>query len=378
PMGVPGTRGRGAAIAIALAGVLVCAVVFGAPAGARDERGGAKPPFVFGVVPQQYLEEGDFQQMGAGGVDSWKLWLAWSAVEYESGQYDWSSYDPQIAAAAKHGVTPLPYLYGTPAWAASIDGQGCAGAGCIPFAPRSDATRAAYAGFAAEAVHRYGPGGSFWAENPDLPYLPVRTWQVWNEQNLPDYFRPQPDVASYAALLRPAAAAIRAADPGAEIVLGGMWGPRSAPRAVIRTTRYLRQLYKQPGARESFDAFGIHPYSPKFSGVIDQIRKLRSVAKRHGDGGVAIWVTEFGWASAGPKTEPLVKGTRGQARLLKRTYRELLRKRGAWNVRGAYWYAWRDTPSGEAICKWCPQSGLYAVDGSPKPAWHKLTALARR
>ena len=33
--------------------------------------------------------------------------------------------------------------------------------------PRSNA---AYAGFVRELVRRYGPRGSFWAENPGLPY----------------------------------------------------------------------------------------------------------------------------------------------------------------------------------------------------------------
>jgi polysaccharide biosynthesis protein PslG len=362
---------------IALALAALCAAWIGAPAGAR-EAPRADSSFVFGVVPQQTLDEDDLRRMGAGGVESFRVWLGWQAVELEPGRFDWDGYDSLLAAAARQGVTPLPYLYGTPAWAARMDGQGCSGLSCIPFAPRSNTTRAAYANFAAQAVRRYGPAGTFWAENPQLPYHPVHSWQIWNEQNLPDYWRPHPDVSSYALLLRPAAAAIRAVDPDAEIVLGGMWGPRRAPRNVIPTTIYLRELYGEPGARESFDAFGVHPYDPRLRGVLRQIRRLRFVAKRHGDGEVDIWVTELGWASSGPKREPLVKDKREQARLLRRAYTKLRRLSGAWNVRGVYWYAWQDTPRRNAICDWCPGAGLYSIGGVAKPAWRDLSALARR
>jgi hypothetical protein len=367
-------RARGT-IAIALAAV--CAAMIGAPAAAEaPER--ADSSFVVGVVPQQPVEERDLSLMGAGGIDSFRVWLGWSAVEEQPGQFGWGAYDSLFAAAARHGVTPLPYLYGTPEWAARADGQGCSGSDCIPFAPRSNATRAAYANYAAQAVRRYGPGGTFWVQNPQLPYRPVRSWQIWNEQNLPDYWRPQPDVTSYALLLRASAAAIRSVDPGAEVILGGMWGPRKAPANVIRTTSYLRRLYAEPGARESFDAFGVHPYDPQLRGVIRQIRRLRFVASKHGDAGVDIWVTELGWASKGPKREPLVKTRREQARLLRGVYRKLMRRSGSWNVRGVYWYAWRDTPRHQAICDWCPWSGLHSVKGGPKPAWRDLSALARR
>ena len=32
-------------------------------------------------------------------------------------------------------------------------------------------------------VGRYGPAGSLWAERPELPRIPIRAWQVFNETN---------------------------------------------------------------------------------------------------------------------------------------------------------------------------------------------------
>ena len=60
--------------------------------------------------------------------------------------------------------------------------------------------------FVSGAVERYGPGGSFWAEHPSLPQRPIRTWQIWNEENF-KYFVAKPNPAEYGklvnALLRP-------------------------------------------------------------------------------------------------------------------------------------------------------------------------------
>jgi hypothetical protein len=156
-----------------------------------------------------------------------------------------------------------------------------------------------------------------------------------------------------------------------------MWGPRRAPPDVITTQNYLQRLYRQPGVRDHFDSLAVHPYDGEIRGVIAQVRKTRFVARRHGDGAAEIWVTEFGWASGGPGAEGLVKDRREQARLLHRAFAEFRRRRELWNLRGAYWYAWRDTPRAEAICRWCPRAGLRSVGGTAKPAFHRLSAIAR-
>ena len=45
------------------------------------------------------------------------------------------------------------------------------------------------------------PEGSFWSEHPELPALPIRAWQIWNEQNSPTFFAPKPSVRAYARML---------------------------------------------------------------------------------------------------------------------------------------------------------------------------------
>src|SRR6185369_237350 len=68
---------------------------------------------------------------------------------------------------------------------------------------------------------------------------PITTWQLWNEQNSPKYFAPKVSVSTYGKLLKSAGAEIRSKQPGADIILGGMWGPDSASKVVTPVRKYL-------------------------------------------------------------------------------------------------------------------------------------------
>lgn len=361
-----------------LVAAMALAAVPAAPAQGADrvERGG-DGKFVFGVVPQQQLLENDYRAISHGRVRSLRLPVYWPRVEPEPGRLDWSGYDVLVGQAARRGITVLPYLYGSPGWSARFDGVDCT-SDCSRYAPRSPGTRAAFAFFASEAVRQYGPGGRYWAAHPGVPYRPIGSWQVWNEQNSAKYFAPEPDVAGYAALLERTAGAIRSVDPGSEIILGGMWGPDGS-KEVVPTSTYLNRLYEQPGASGSFDSLALHPYSSGVDGMLAQIRSARSAARRGGEKRPALWITELGWASDGPAGHYLVKGRRGQAEILRDSYSALLERSDRWRLRGAYWYAWEDTaPTDGFICLWCPGAGLRSASGEGKPAWRSMKRLTRR
>lgn len=328
-----------------------------------------------GVVPQRDLDRNDLELMSESGADSVRSLFFWAGIEPQRGQYDWSRPDAGVRIAAQAGLRTLPFLASEPAWALEIDGYDCSER-CGNYAPAGPATRGAYAQFAAAAVRRYGPDGSFWEEHPDLPYLPIRVWQIWNEQNSPFFFRPRADPYMYAALLERASAEIRKVDPGAGIVLGGVWSLEDRPSGVIGSARYLRDLYRVGDVADSFDGIAVHPYDGRVAGVLDQVRSLRRVARRAGDRGVGLWVTELGWAASGKAQEALVKGRNGQARMLERTFGRLLRRKDRLNLKGIYWYAWRDTEQGGAVCSWCAHAGLLSRSGRPRPAYDAMRALA--
>jgi hypothetical protein len=67
-----------------------------------------------------------------------------------------------------------------------------------------------YEAFAAAVAARYGVGGSFWAANPQLPYLPIEQFEIWDEANsdnfwiyIPNNAWTNADAAAYAQLLIP-------------------------------------------------------------------------------------------------------------------------------------------------------------------------------
>lgn len=411
--------------AAALGALLALAAVLAL--GARAE---AKP--VFGIVPQDGAlpDAKDLDLMPAGGIQGMRTMMPWATVESKEGTYDWSSTDAVIRETTSRGVAPLVFLYGTPEWAAKADGRNCQGGGCAVYPPKSPATRAAFQAFAAAAAKRYGPGGDFWSvpvntspnagdtgttdpDNPsdtgnglcDLlpvcpdptPILPaptpapplpgqppcgctkpspITTWQIWNEQNSPKYFAPKVDIPAYAALLKSTAAGIRSVDPQAEILLGGMWGPNSARKVVTPTKTYLQRLYRLHAAPD-FDSVGLHPYANNAAASLAQLESARRVMNRAGDKKGGIWVTEIGWAGRGPRNNPYFKGLQGQARILTRALSAYKRKARSFNLRGVFWYSWRDKTGGDLICDWCGHAGLRTKSGAAKPAWKAFVRVAR-
>ena len=357
---------------------------------ASPEPAEAKPgpsPEFFGVVSSAALTDTDFAQMSKTGVRTLRVMLSWSAAQPTPATLNWGAFDYFVGEAARHGIRVFPTIYGTPSWAHFVSGTDTCDASC---APSEDASRTAFANFARLAVERYGPGGEFWEPSSQCPLLcptepapcgcttplPVRSWQIWNEQNSPKYYRPAPNPANYAHLLFEAAGAIRGADPNAEIVLGGMWGPPGTA-AVMPTAKYLKKLYAVSGVENVFDAVAVHPYAASLRGVTDQVRRVRKVAGAAGDGNVGTWITELGWASAGSRSLGLVKTPRGQARLLTKSFGALIAKRRAWRIRGITWYSWRDVAADASDCLWCPYSGLRTKTGSAKPAGRAFKRVAR-
>src|SRR3954449_4697450 len=107
--------------------------------------------------------------------------MSWSSVQpVQDGLWNWSYADSFFAAAAAARLNVLPFLSTAPGWAVPVDRR----FGSSKFLPvRSGRQRAGWRQFVTQAVLRYGPGGSFWSENPALPRRPIRTWQIWNEPN---------------------------------------------------------------------------------------------------------------------------------------------------------------------------------------------------
>jgi polysaccharide biosynthesis protein PslG len=352
---------------------LVAFALLAAPAGGDTPPRKSETPTI-GVVPQRSFDDSETQAMNDAGIASVRVWLPWAQVESERGQLDWRSFDQTVADNAEGGLTTLPFLFGSPAWAAADDGQLCEGADCISYAPRSAPTRSAFAAFAGAAVRRYGPGGRFWDLHPGLRARPVEIWQIWNEPNLSSFYRPAVDPIGYASVVQAAAAAIHGQDPHAEVLLAGLTGTETNEKR-MSSAAFLAQLYSVPGIASSFDGIAVHPYNRQVRGTIDQVETARSVANAHSDH-PDLWITEIGWTSGGKRRWGLVKSPSGQARMLTTAFEQLIDNADRLDLRGVYWYAWRDTDRDQSVCGWCPWAGLLDRVGRKKPAYWALRSVA--
>jgi polysaccharide biosynthesis protein PslG len=287
------------------------------------------------------------------GVTVVRVPFIWSRIEPFPGILDFSQEDIVVGAAAKAGLDVLPFVIDAPAFLSVSMPLGYV---------RLPANAADLGVFAARVVHRYGPGGSFWAEHPDLPAHPIRAWQVWNEPNLVHNWYPRPDAAAYALLLKAAAAAIHVADPGAQVLAAGMPDSDNG----VPFEEYVSGLYAA-GAQESFDAFALNANAPTAQGTIDLVRYVRGLLDAHGDTR-PFDVTEFGWSSGGPD-KPQRTSEDGQAQNIGAVIRTLGTERDQLRLQRLIEFSWRDREVAAGMKdQWPYYTGLLRADASPKPA----------
>jgi hypothetical protein len=336
------------------------------------------PPTFFGMQPQEPLTAEDYSRMAEGNVGSIRMFVPWGLIDptEAGGDYEWGPYDDEVLGAAREGIDILPFLFGSPTWVSQgLDGNKCE-TDCDRYAPRSDEALRAWRDFVAAAVDRYGPQGSLWADHPDITARPIRTWQIWNEQNSPTFYLPAPDPDGYAKLLDAASEEIRTRDPGAQVLIGGMFEtPLGGEPPAYLASEFLHRLYEIEGPDGSFTGVASHPYAAHLEKVELQVELLYDEILAAGDADATLWITELGWASDGPEDAPLVRGLEGQAESLTEAYTYFLDRREEWNVQAIYWYSWHDTET--QICDWCPGSGLFEAGEplEPKPAWEAFTSF---
>jgi hypothetical protein len=279
----------------------------------------------------------------------------WSRVERSPGEFDFDAYDGYVKQAATAGMSVLPILARPPQFRSSRP------AGSTSRAMFPPASNAAYAAFVGAAVRRYGPTGTFWRSHPNVPFLPVHAWQVWNEPNIPNFWRSGVNAKEYVALLRAGSRAIRAADPGAEVVAAGL--PNS--NLGVPFLEYLERMY-DAGARGMFDTLAIHPYSRDVRGLLALAERARALMNAHGDHS-RLWITEFGWSTGGDASAFRVS-ERGQADRIAASLSGLIAERRALRLRGFIFFKWKDAiaPSEMGRDPWPLHTGLLDASGSPK------------
>jgi hypothetical protein len=319
------------------------------------------PRGFIGVSPQSTAKASDFELMREAGIASVRLPLFWVGAQSVSpylADPNWSGFDREVAIAAKAGIRIMPFVWGSPEWAASKP---------IEMPVDTPFQRWAWSDFLRAAVERYGSDGEFWEEHGALPYLPVRRWEIWNEENLVT-FAADPDPVKFATLIRLSGRIVRRGDPAAEVIVGGFFGrPLQVPPNVA-SADFLARLYRAGGVKRWFDGVGLHPYVAHARGMATQMRGLRRVMRANGDAATPIYLTELGWGSADGPTR-WEQGLYGQANELSRAFEMISANRRRWRIGGVWWYSWSDEGGS---CSFCRSAGLLTAEREAKPSWYRF------
>jgi hypothetical protein len=321
------------------------------------------PAEFVGISPQTASNKDDFELMELAGLRSLRLPLYWMGVEQHSPYLvapNWSDFDRSVGLAAEHGMRVFPFVWGAPPWVAAE--------------PHVEPVyrswqRQAWASFLRRAVLRYGPRGAFWRQNRDLPALPIRKWELWNEPNIVT-FASRSNPERFARLLRAGGRAVHRADRGAKVILGGLFGRPLQIPPNVGSGDFLNRVYRARGVKRHFDGVGLHPYVADAKAMRPQIVNLRRIMRRHNDAATPLYITELGWGSDSFQTR-WERGLLGQARELDQAFSMLAHQRRSWRIGGVWWFSWADIAAG---CQFCDSAGLLTERREAKPAWYRFTA----
>jgi hypothetical protein len=262
--------------------------------------------------------------------------------------YNWSNIDAVVQGAQSRGISVLGVIVYTPSW----DRPSGTSATYGPSA-------SSYATFASAAVAHYSALG-------------VHAYELWNEENSVGAWTPAPDPAAYTGLLKAAYPAIKAADPSATVITGGL-SPDPTDGTNYLPADFLSAIYAD-GGQGSFDAVGAHPYCyPAMPGdaqgwsawyqMYGTSVNLRSLMVANGDGAKKIWATEFGAPTNGPTGSNYVSQST-QASMIGQAY--ALWSSYSW-AGPLFSYQGRDLGTDTSTSQ--DFFGLTNFDGTPKPAY---------
>lgn len=289
------------------------------------------------------------------GMDYIRVDFGWE--DYQSfANYapDFSKFDNVVAAANARGLKILATIDFPPPWARR--------AACKDTAACPPADNALFANFVKEAVSRYSARG-------------VHYWEVWNEPNIVAW-SPTPNPADYTKLLLTVSAAIRAADPHAYILMGGLAADHPSPGAPFISPYDFITAVAKDGGLKAVDAVAYHPYpdgdpatSMTFLAISQSPTSIIAALTQAGVPNMPIWITETGanvpaavWGPASqikPQEAAQVQQARREAAVLA-TYP---------NVASFFWFSYQDAPADHLVF------GLRRGDGTYRPSFAALKQI---
>ena len=269
----------------------------------------------------------------AAGVKWSREEFGWGRVEPRRGQFDWTFYDRVVATAKRHGIAVYGLLAYWSGWTK-------------PYTPEGMED---YCRYAAACVRRYRDD--------------IRHWEVWNEPNIFFWKGPRD---MYADLLKRAYAAIKEANPQAQVL--------GISTAGIDTKFIERTM----ALGAPFDILTIHPYRRSLDDerFVEDLKKAADLVRRPDGTAREVWITEMGWATH-VAHNAIGKGfqvtsQRDQAQLVARAYLDAVASGAAPNIS---WYDFRN--DGRDPFNFEHNMGIVTRDFEPKPAYRAFATMTR-
>ncbi len=243
---------------------------------------------------------GEMEMLAAAGLRWVRMDFAWNGTEREKGKYDFAAYDRLMAALEKHKIRALLILdYSNRHYDNGLS-------------PASDEGRKAFAQWAAAAAEQFRGRGIL--------------WEMYNEPNIKQFWRPKPDVNQYTKLALEVGKALREATPD-EMYIGPATSTIDFP--------FLEGCFKA-GLLDYWCAVSVHPYRQKApETVASEYARLRQMIDKYAPQGkkVPILSGEWGYSSAWKSYDEAKQG-----RMLPRQWLVNL----ANEVPLSIWYDWHD------------------------------------
>ncbi|MEM3433898.1 MAG: hypothetical protein QXI12_10360 [Candidatus Methanomethyliaceae archaeon] len=292
------------------------------------------------------------------GVSWGRLNLYWDKIEPRRTvppTYEWDDTDKVLRTIAPAKLNLILTVRNNPSWAAET-----------PCGPLNEIGLEGLAEFLSTAVKRYS----------QPPYY-IKYWELYNEPDV----KPSKsflqhggcwghDSKAYAKMLRIAYEAIKNADPGAQVLIGGIAYEDFDTN--VFAPHFLDDVLDSEGSRY-FDILNFH-YYPAFADVwnrygtdvIGKASYLRAEMERRGLLKPLI-ITEIGLPTAGPAEDKQSYSDELTARYVV----QAMARAASTNLQAAIWFTLIDNPRDAR------KYGLLQSDGTPKPAYNAYRVLTR-
>ncbi len=296
-------------------------------------------------TPEQYKQQ--MQRFHALGLEWVRVDLHWDRHEPSEGRYRLGELDGVVDSLKQEQLKSVFYLVGSAPHATSAPSG----------SPTPDQFPPKQAQVFAERMAMLA-----------RRYPSIDAWQVWNEPNLPSFWRPHENAEAYGRLLQQSTQALRQVDPNKPVVMGGMAYYSQMP---VKGGLMLESLGKL-GVQQLGTIIAYHPYSqtPETDEPGKRDFILRSQQLNQMLRGVqvpAIWATEWGWSSyAGPIELQELIGEQGQADYVLRR----LALMSALDYDKLFLFALSDLDSRASARD--QHYGLLDLQGKPKPVYLAL------